>query len=940
MENLEITKLDELDGFSTVFSSFQKKQLQDYYKKQLKLNKNSTELLTTEIQVEYADLTRSLRKVRSAMFKYIEIEYGICNDLKQDIYRDRTEHIQRLDEIIGMSFEDFSHDFMEEIELEYIWYDRCSQKDLNSQQKREYLENKNESKRKKEIKRYEAEGFLETVKLFNFVGNNNFILQTLINYYEQIYKFIFETRPYLYRDYDYMKSIPFDEESEILWFNGKGSLEDMQRYEATLPLELDTYLMEHIQEQSSSTKNIPNVGEQNLIVNCDFETLHKSLPNNSIDIVLTDPPYFINYAGNKWDEGMNETDRLQFFVNYFKTLIPKLKPEAVLLIFNDFSNITIIQEALQIAYSEVYYEDLNKEFLEDSKEDWLKTLREDKEFTILPYLEWVKTNPRPSAHYNKHSEYIVTAIKGFKNFFNVDGLYEHQAMKKFKNNNDFIKNLDKNSLEYENLLEQLDLANLANIENSLDESSEIYNNLFSNNAYFTKDIIHDTPKPAVMLNTLLKRFSTPGMTVLDSFSGSGAITIAAYELGLNSFACERDDYMTLLSKNRFADFSKFIGKKTINLMIKNPKDYLLSYYTYELLKKDIVNNFYIPMNRLNNKKERMKLLEVRLIEIKRKAWKKGLVGLIDNKLNYEDHCFLLGFNELYNTSDFYTFFGESGRNKSLLFEDNDEKRHSVNLACRYFNKFKQTLYAGDFITYLYDCSFAFKNWKNLGNEERHIRLEKYVRYLYHLITDLILLDSTMLKQIESIKVINKDDSSYKCVYHYYFTLTLATRYYYRLILELEKDEKNGFSSDEKFKKYRFTSNEINDSSPLISISSIAEFKEYNNYLYKDYEYQKNSSDIKIKPSLDAIEYFLDNIKTKHINEERLNSIYVAKNIGLTKGILNRKKIKSDGNLEGTGKNLISLQPYMYIKDNDRKKLIKEIKKEKVKVYKKYEEIRK
>lgn len=496
--------------------------------------------------------------------------------------------------------------------------------------------------------------------------------------------------------------------------------------------------------------------------------------------------------------------------------------------------------------------------------------------------------------------------------------------------------MDKDSLEYETLIDNLGYENMEIINNSFGEESEIYNSLSSPNAYQVEEVIHDTPKPAPMLNKLLKRFAKPGMTVLDSFSGSGAITLLAYEFGLRSIACERDDYMALVSKNRFADFSRLIGRKVINLVVKNSKFSLPNYYSYELFKEDIINYFYVPVYRIESKEERANFLEERLLEIREKAKSKTDLNLVDKKLSYQDHCFLIGFNEVYNTKEFHTIFGESGRNKKKFFGDSEEKRHAVNLACRYFNRFKQILYVGDYIVYLYDCSFAFRNWKNLDKAERNIRLEKYVKYLYHLINDLLLIDSEILNQVEKVKLLSMDDSSYKSVYYYYYTLTLAIKYYYRLVLELEEAEKIGFIGDEKFKGYRFTSDEIKNSSPLVSLNNMNEFKKYKSNLYKNYDYQRKNSDIKIKPSLDAIEYFFKNIKTKHINEEQLNSIYIAKNIGLKKSLLNRKKVNSDGNLKGTGKNLISLQPYMYTKINNRKKLIQEIEKEKLEEYEKHE----
>ncbi|HCM89021.1 MULTISPECIES: site-specific DNA-methyltransferase [Vagococcus] len=957
MEDSKKNSLYSLGQYSTVFSSYQKKQVYNAYKEIFdvkgKITKKSNQENMVMIKQEFSNLTSLLRRIRNSLYRRLELEYVIYNDLKQDVYGKEDEHNKRLDKILQIILDDFFSEFIElpvSLELKYIWFNRCSKKNFTKEDKIEYLTKKNEDTRKNILEKYSENNFVELVEYFNSIGENNFFIQIIVNYFEEIYKFIFITRPYLYPSYDYQKSIPFDEYSEDVWFYGEHKNEEENtNYTSIIPRELEDYLLEDLGKIMSSSKEKVGAGEQNLIINADFETLHKNLPDDSIDIVLTDPPYFINYAENDWDDELDEKGRYEFFTDYFKSLIPKLKSEATILIFNDYSNIEIIEKSLQIAYAENYYDSVNDGNLEDSKEEWIDSLMKDSLFTILPYLEWAKTNPRPSVHFNKQSEYVITAVSGYKKFETMLGLYDYTALRKAKVDGEFIDELVEESLDYETLLDNLTYENLDTIDESFEESSEIYNSIFSPSAYQIDDIIHDTPKPAPMLNKLLKRYAKPGMTVLDSFSGSGAISISAYELGLNSIACERDDYMTIVSKNRFADFSRLIGRKIIKLTTKESKVSLPNYYTYGLYKEGIANYFYTPINRISSKEERAEFLQERLLEIKRKGYSPKRLSLIKEELSFEDQCFLIGFNELYNTKEFHIIFGESGRNKKFFFNGSDDKRHAVNLACRYFDKFKQGLYAGEFIVDLYDCSFAFKNWKNLNKVERNIRVEKYVKYLHHLISDLLSIETKILNCVKDIKLISMDDDMYKVIYNYFFTLTLATKYYYRLILELEYSEKKGFINDKEFKSYRFSSKDIENSSELILLNNLLDVKNYTNNVYREYGYQKNNTDIKLKPSLDAIEYYFKNIKTKHVNEELLNPINVMRNItnkfnsqtmkktGINKDVLKNKTINKDGSISGGG-NLVSLQSNLYIKNNDRQELIKKIKLEKVKIDEDFQKI--
>ena len=46
--------------------------------------------------------------------------------------------------------------------------------------------------------------------------------------------------------------------------------------------------------------------KKNTIVNKDCIKFLKTLPDNSVDLVLTDPPYFIGFDGGKgWDSQWN-----------------------------------------------------------------------------------------------------------------------------------------------------------------------------------------------------------------------------------------------------------------------------------------------------------------------------------------------------------------------------------------------------------------------------------------------------------------------------------------------------------------------------------------------------------------------------------------------------------------------------------------------------------
>lgn len=194
MESLWIAEKDELDGYSTVFSSLQKQQLQNFLSKEYGLeretknNKNTNNDKIESVKEEYANLARELRMIRSELYKYIEIGYVKYNDLRRDIHGNQEEHIQYLDENLSMILEKYIHSSSEFLNnIPYIWFDRCSKKEFSQKQKKEYLAEQNENKRLDVLKKYQEQVFKETFEILQECDNNNFFVQIIINFYEQIY---------------------------------------------------------------------------------------------------------------------------------------------------------------------------------------------------------------------------------------------------------------------------------------------------------------------------------------------------------------------------------------------------------------------------------------------------------------------------------------------------------------------------------------------------------------------------------------------------------------------------------------------------------------------------------------------------------------------------------------------------------------------------------
>ena len=122
----------------------------------------------------------------------------------------------------------------------------------------------------------------------------------------------------------------------------------------------------------------------------------------------------------------------------------------------------------------------------------LKSIYESAKFKQLRFLEWIKTNPQPR---NSNVNYLtncrevaVSAVKGGKPTFN----------------------------------------------------SKYDNGTYQYPIYTGKDRFHPTQKSLVMFEELVKKHSNPGDLILDPFLGSGTTALAAKNLNRDFTGCEMD----------------------------------------------------------------------------------------------------------------------------------------------------------------------------------------------------------------------------------------------------------------------------------------------------------------------------------------------------------------------------------------------------------------
>lgn len=220
--------------------------------------------------------------------------------------------------------------------------------------------------------------------------------------------------------------------------------------------------------------------ELNKIYCMDCLKFLKKLPDNSIDLVVTDPPYNVSQKTNinygslnvvknfgEWDHGFDP-------VPVLKELKRVLKPKGQIYIFCATKQ---IPQYIQILEEEWFFRNL---------------------------LVWNKTNPPPrisKTNYVFANEYIVYAI-------NEKGKPTESTF---------------------NFNKQNDMHNIF-ITSSLQSKERLKDK--------NGKAIHPTQKPLSILKKLIEVSSNPGDIILDPFMGVGSTAVAAKELGRKYIGCE------------------------------------------------------------------------------------------------------------------------------------------------------------------------------------------------------------------------------------------------------------------------------------------------------------------------------------------------------------------------------------------------------------------
>ena len=241
-----------------------------------------------------------------------------------------------------------------------------------------------------------------------------------------------------------------------------------------------------------------------VIADC-LEVLRK-IPNESIQLIVCDPPYNINVA--RWDALHNYVD---WAAEWLSEVERVLKPSGSFVLFGG------LQYQAEAGSGDLL-----------SLISWL---RQNSKMLLANLIIWNYPNGMGAQRFfaNRHEE-IAWFGKSSKYFFDLDAVRTKLDQKTL----DMYKK-DKR-LNPENLEKGINPTNVWRIPRLNGNSKE--------------RVGHPTQKPKLLIERLVRSLSYPGSTVLDFFAGSGVTARVAMETGRNSITSDIDEqFLRYLKKH-------------------------------------------------------------------------------------------------------------------------------------------------------------------------------------------------------------------------------------------------------------------------------------------------------------------------------------------------------------------------------------------------------
>lgn len=311
-------------------------------------------------------------------------------------------------------------------------------------------------------------------------------------------------------------------------------LDDILEIDDIDSVEEDNYELELPKEPISQYGDIWLLGRHRIMCGSSVEEydIDQLLDGETIDLIVTDPPYNVNYessAGMKIQNDNFENSDLfyEFLYQYFKEASQRTKLGAPIYVFHS-----------------------------DTERVNFQTAMKESQFELKQVLIWVKNAlvmGRQDYHWRHEPILYGWKSGGAHKWY---GGRQHDTV---------IDDKTKYSLNTMKKNELIDLVK------TLLEDDEVPNTIIYEDKPLLNDI-HPTMKPIKLLARLIANSSKKGNLVYDGFGGSGSTLIASEQLGRTSYIMELDPRYVDAVVNRYYNFVTERGNTAeVKLLRKNER---------------------------------------------------------------------------------------------------------------------------------------------------------------------------------------------------------------------------------------------------------------------------------------------------------------------------------------------------------------------------------
>lgn len=299
----------------------------------------------------------------------------------------------------------------------------------------------------------------------------------------------------------------------------------------------------------------------------------KTLEDNSIDAIVTDPPYGIDFLSKAWDAN---TGALETYTECLRVL----KPGGYILAFSaarTYHHLAVtleqagfeIRDQLMWLYASGFPKaqdigkGLDKRGTANNYHGWktaLKPAHEPIAMARKPFkgstIDTVLTygvgalNIDATRLDGKYTNNVIGEVEGYQKFFYCPKVSRRERHCGFDAPPDPLANYSQGDVKNHPLWDPSIGTNVQRLKHkilehnkTIGEDHTVVGNVGNN---------HPTVKPVALMRYLIQLITPPNSTVLDPFNGSGSTGMAAVELGHTYIGCELDPAYVEIAQRRIA----------------------------------------------------------------------------------------------------------------------------------------------------------------------------------------------------------------------------------------------------------------------------------------------------------------------------------------------------------------------------------------------------